>query len=102
MTAEYLTATVAIVLSLIFSYVPGVSSWFGNLSGDIKRLVMLVLLVLTAGVIFGLNCAGYGVDLGVIVSCDKAGGMAFLKILVTAIIANQSAYALSPGSRSRT
>lgn len=102
MTAEYLTAIVAMILSLGFSYIPGLSTWFGGLSGDIKRLIMLGVMVVTAGVIFGLNCAGLGVDLGVVISCDQAGAIALVKLLGVAIIANQSAYAITPRSKSRS
>ncbi len=48
MTTETLSATAAILLSLAFSYLPGLSTAYQGLSSIHKRLVMLALLVLTA------------------------------------------------------
>lgn len=96
MTAESLSLISAAVLSLLFSYVPGLNSWFGGLDGLYKRLIMLVLLVAVAGVSYGTACAGWGGDFGVALSCDKAGAVGLVKALVLAIMANQSTYAISP------
>jgi len=46
MTPELLSSTAAIFLSLLFSYIPGFSSWYDPLSPTLKRLVMLALLLL--------------------------------------------------------
>jgi hypothetical protein len=102
MTAEYLSALVAVILSLGFSYIPGLSAKYGALSGDAKRLIMLGLLAVAAIAIFALNCGGLGVDFGAIVSCDKAGAIALLKLFFTAVIANQATFAMTPASKSRS
>jgi len=101
MSAEYLAGVAGVVLSLIFSYVPGLNAKYAALDGTIKRLIMLGLLVVVAGGAFGLACAGWGVDLKVAVSCDRAGLVGLLQVLSLAVIANQSAYAISPAVGSR-
>ncbi len=54
------------------------------------------LLVLASLAVFGLSCAGWGSDLGVVVACDQAGALGLVKILGIAMIANQATYLISP------
>lgn len=42
MTSDELAAVAGVVLSLAFSYVPGLSGWFDGLRGEYKRLIMEV------------------------------------------------------------
>jgi hypothetical protein len=87
-----------IVLSLLFSYVPGVQDWFGNLDGTRKRLVMLLVCALAASVIYAASCAGLAYQSTI--TCDKQGLMALLQLFAGAVVANQMAYLLisKPGS----
>ena len=101
MTAETLAATAGIVLSLVFSYVPKFSTWYGLKDDPIKRLIMLGALVLVSGVAFGLACSGLASDFGLPLTCDKVGAVALLRAFVVAAIANQTTYALTPYSSSR-
>lgn len=96
MTPELLSSLAGIVLSLLFSYVPGLSTWYARLDTQYKSLSMVVLLLLTAGGVFGLACAGLLAS----VTCDQAGGIQMIKIFVAALIANQAAYILSPQTAS--
>jgi len=48
MSAQLLSAVAGVLLSLLFSYIPGASDWFAALDGTRKRLVMLGALVLVA------------------------------------------------------
>src|SRR3990170_5973119 len=78
MTAEQLAAIAAVVLSLLMSYVPGLSTKFGNLDATTKRLVMaFLLLVITAGAV-GLSCAG--LDQSFI--CSQAGGWQAVQVFI--------------------
>ncbi|MBW1994511.1 MAG: hypothetical protein JRI77_08680 [Deltaproteobacteria bacterium] len=96
MTPEILTAVASIVLSLLFSYVPGLNTWYAQLAKEFKQLAMLGLLVVT-GVTFGLACAGVLYDLfGMAVTCDQAGALGLVRALIFAIVANQGVYKLSP------
>jgi len=76
MTAEMISASAGILLSLVFSYVPGLSDWFNALDGAHKRLVMLAALVLPA--------------------CSQAGLLSLLEALIAALVANQATYMISP------
>ena len=96
MSAESLSLVAGTVLSLTFSYIPGVRNWFIGFDPVIKRLIMLVLLALTAGVIYGLSCLGWGFVWGITLSCDRSGLLGLLEQFVIAIIANQSIFAISP------
>ena len=107
MTAEVLSGIAGALLSVLFSYTPGLRRWFDHLgAGDAeagieedggarKRLVMLGLLVLSAGAIFAGSCAGLPFETPTI-ACDRAGLLELARILGMAIIANQSIYAISP------
>jgi len=87
MTPEELSAIAGIILSVVFSYVPWLRRWFDGLDPDYRRLVMLGLLCLVATGAYFIN---YGLEY------VPAAAWEYIKILIAAIIANQSAYAVSP------
>ena len=93
MNAEQLAMVSGVVLSLGFSYIPGLKGWFEKFEGDQKRLGMLIVLLLTSLGIFGLACTGR-FDLGVVCSVD--GAMDLVEILIVAAVANQAAFQLTP------
>jgi len=92
MTAETLSSVSGVVLSLVFSYVPGLSGWYEKLNGVSKRLVMLVALLAVSGSVFGLSCSGWW-DF---VTCDQSGLTGLIEAFVLALVANQAAYLISP------
>ena len=88
---EVLATVAGIVLSLLFSYIPGLKSWYENLSGDYKSLIMLAaLLVVTLGIL-GLSCIDW-IDA---VACDVTGIKELIWIFVLAAIANQGTYTVT-------
>lgn len=95
MDADTLSLIAGAVLSLAFSYVPGLSGKFDQLAAEYKRLVMLGLVVLTAGVVYGLACADLAGELGLAVACDKAGAVSLVRAVILAMIANQGVYSLT-------
>jgi len=96
LTPELLAGAVAIILSLLFSYIPGLNTWYAGLKDEFKRLLMLGLLVLVAIVVYALACWQLLEDLtGIILTCDRSGLIGMIRILVVAIIANQSVYSIS-------
>ena len=101
MTAEFLAAIVGVLLSLLFSYVPGFGAWFGSRNEDMRRLIMLGFLALIALGAFGLSCVGLAAEFGINITCDQAGAIGLLKAFFAAAIANQTAYQLTPKSKSR-
>jgi hypothetical protein len=97
MSAELLASLAGSVLSLIFSYVPGLKSKYDALSTDYKRLVMGGALVVVAAATYGVSCAGYGAQLGVTIACDADGAVGLVRIVVAALVANQATFTLTKG-----
>ena len=102
MSAESLSLIAGTFLSLIFSYIPGAKDWFMQFEPEVKRLIMLGLILISSAVGFGLSCLGWGFDLGINLSCDQSGLLGLVKQIVIAIIANQSIYAISPHTTTNT
>ncbi len=124
MTAAQLTSISAVALSLAFSYIPGLNRLYDDQTPTVKRLVMLALLILVTAGIFATAsdaivyvaivyvaivcaaiacaaiacaaCTGLGPHFDIQITCDQGGGLGLLQILITALIANQSAYLISP------
>jgi hypothetical protein len=94
MTTELLASIAGIVLSLAFSYLPRLSNWFDKLPPQYKRVCMGGLLVAVAGAVFSLSCGGIVAS----VACDRAGLLGLVKVLIAALIANQSAFLLTKRS----
>jgi hypothetical protein len=92
LTADQLSAISGVVLSLIFSYVPGLKSKFDALDPTQKRVVMLVLLAVVSIAIWLSSCNGWFVY----AVCDQAGLKELITIFVLAMVANQSTFLLSP------
>jgi hypothetical protein len=98
MTANQLSSISAIVLSLVFSYIPRVKNSFDKLEGVYKRLVMLVLLALVTGISFGLSC--WSIFAGIVaIQCSQAGAIGLLSAFVQAVIANQATFLISPQTK---
>jgi hypothetical protein len=93
MSPETLASLAGILLSLLFSYIPGFATWYDPLSPNLKRLIMLALLALVSGGSFALACANWP---DVSATCDQAGAIDLTRAFIAAMIANQTAYALSP------
>jgi len=108
MTATVLSAVAGVILSLLFSYWPGLRDRFKSLGdqedgandGTQKRLVMLGLLLVTTLFALGLSCTSFGVDLlarlNLTLTCDRVGIIDSIVAYGAAAIANQSAYQISP------
>lgn len=93
LTPAVLAAIAGAVLSLLFSYIPGLNTWYAKKQEEIKKLIMALLLLILAGSIFGLQCAGI-LEAGL--SCDQQGAIQLVWIFISAIVANQSVYKLTP------
>jgi hypothetical protein len=92
---QLLSALAGIALSLAFSYIPGLREWFQALTGEWKRVTLLAALLAVSGAIYGLSCAA----IVNAVSCDQAGAIGLAQAFLLALIANQSAYQLTPPGR---
>ena len=95
-------ATLAMIagaaLSLLFSYFPGLNTWFATLEPATKRLVMAGMMLAVAGAVFGLGCAGIVSG----VACSRDGALNLVMIYIMALTANQAAYAVSPEAQGVT
>ncbi len=96
MSAESLSLVAGTILSLAFSYIPGVRSWFLEIDPAIKRLIMLALLAVTSAGVYGLSCLGWGIEWGITLNCDQTGLLGIVRQFIIAVIANQSIYTISP------
>lgn len=96
MTATLLSGIAGVILSLLFSYVPGLNSKFAAQSEESKKLWMLGLLALVAALTFGLSCTKYGAMIGIPFECTDAGAIELIKILAAAVIANQATFSITP------
>ena len=101
MTPTLLSSLAGIALSLIFSYIPGISPRYEALTATYKRLVMLLLLAVVSLGAFGFACLGWlpyfnGGDATVSVTCTQQGGVELLTAFVLALVANQSTYLITP------
>lgn len=92
MTAEQLAALAGTVLSLALSYIPGLSTAYGNLDTTAKRLVMGVLLVAVSVGAFALACGNVIAD----VTCDRGSALGLVSALIAALVANQATFLISP------
>ncbi|HEX6306366.1 MAG TPA: hypothetical protein VFZ76_19355 [Anaerolineales bacterium] len=99
MTSEQLTAVAGALLSLAFSYMPGLRSRYEPLTESAKRLVMLALLVMVAASVYGLACTEWGLLLEIGITCDKPGLLRLVWSLILAIIANQATFLIYPKQR---
>jgi hypothetical protein len=92
-SSELIVSIAGVVLSLLFSYIPGLRTWYAALITETKQLIMLGLLVLVTTAIFVLGC--YGI-LSTGIACDKFGAIALIQMLIVGIVSNQAAYLISP------
>jgi len=95
-TPELLVSIAGIVITLIFSYTPGLRTRFAALQTEYQRLIMLGILVGIVAGIVGLSCAGFAADIGLLVTCNRSGVVNLVSALIIAIMANQSTYSLTP------
>ena len=98
MSAEELSTFAGIILSLICSYFPGVEDKYKTLDGIYKRLVMLLLLLITTASIFALSCWPLTAEY-MPVTCDQEGIKKLVPAFIGALIANQATFLISPRKR---
>lgn len=92
MTVEQLGAIAGVILSLAFSYIPGLRDKYSVLDATKKSLVMLGLLLVAAVAALALSCA----QIVNAVECSQSGATNLLITFFYAAVANQTTYRLSP------
>jgi putative flippase GtrA len=97
MTPEILASVAGVILSLAFSYIPNLRTWFAEKPKEQQQLSMLALMFVVAAASYGLACAGILTELfGVALTCDRSGLLGLIQALIFAIMANQGVYQLTP------
>lgn len=91
LTAEFFVYLAGILLSLGFSYIPKLESWFDGQESKTKALIMLGSLFVVSIGIVGLSCS----NLYVLIECTQAGVTAVVETFIGAAIANQTTYAFT-------
>lgn len=86
-----LAALAGIIISLVFNYVPGASTWYATLTAQAKSLWMLGFLLIACVVLFMASCLGYSSQ----VACSVEGVKSLVPLFVIAAIANQSTYLIT-------
>ena len=96
LTPEMLATIAGAALSLLFSYIPGLNTYFAKLSSEAKRGIMALLLLVVAAAIFALGCANILLS-GV--ACNQQGIIQLVWMFVMALIGNQAAFLISPPTK---
>lgn len=91
---EVLIALAGVVLSIIFTYMPGLRVTFGGLESETKQLIQLILIACIAAIMFGFTCSAFFMVPGV--ECTKQGLITLIIYIFLAAGGNQLAYKLSP------
>ena len=94
MTSIQLASVAGVVLALLLAYIPGLADWFNALANPAKVTWTGLLLVIVAVGAFALTCAGFALDLGLSLACDKVSAIGLVNALIAALIANQGTYML--------
>lgn len=92
-TPASLGAIAGVVISLLFSYIPKLNVLYAELAPEVKQLIMLGVLLATSLVLYFLNCGGI-ISTGI--TCDKNGIVQLITIFISTLIANQSAFTITP------
>lgn len=92
-SSTQLSALAGVLLSLLFSYVPGINERFQKLDSTGKRAIMGALIGVVGVIAFSASCAHF---LLFDVSCDQSGLTGLAINIVFALMANQATYQISP------
>ena len=92
MTDNIIASMAGALLSLLFGYAPGLRPWFEALEPTRKALVMLGLLAVASGGLYGAACY---TPWPVGVTCDEDGFWQLARLFMAALVANQAAYLLA-------
>lgn len=92
--SDLLLAVTGVVISLLFSYFPGLKTWYENQSGK-KALIMLGAILVVSLAYFGLACTPLALKIGIMVACTTDGALTVALAFVKIVIGNQATYLLT-------
>lgn len=90
-----LAGLAGVLLSLLFSYVPGAEDWFSARPPVHKRLIMLGMLILASLLLMAAACTNL-YDVGLL--CNQQGVTDLVRLFLVAFVSNQSTYVMSARS----
>lgn len=91
-TAELVASIAGGLLALGFAYIPKVKDWFDLRTAQEKAGIMALALIVVSVGIFAAGCASL---FNVSIACTQQGAVDLVKILVSALVANQSLYLIA-------
>ena len=95
---EFVWSVVGGLLSLIFTFMPGLNIKYAGLPSNVKSAIMLVLIVAISFILYLLNCYGVIVVIGMV-----CGNIALLVELIWfTALSNQVVYMLTPQPKAVT
>jgi hypothetical protein len=97
LTSDFIAWVAGIVVSLLFSYFPVLNTKFAALTTEAKSGIMIGMMALAGFGIWGAGCAGW-IDANL--ACTTATIPQLVKLIVQALIANQSTFMVSPQTAS--
>ena len=89
-TPDLITMVVGALLSMLFNYFPALNVWYAALKAEVKSGIMIGLLAVASVVIYLLSLYG------IIEVAEPVTWVLVLRTFVLALVANQSAYIISP------
>lgn len=89
-TPDLITMVVGALLSMLFNYFPALNVWYAALKKEVKSGIMIGLLAVASVVIYLLSLYG------IIEVAEPVTWVLVLRTFVLALVANQSAYIISP------
>ena len=87
---EMISGLIAVILSVVFAYVPKLRVWFAGLESRTKSYIMLGLLVVTSVTVYLLA------DYGIILTYQPVTIFTLFQVILTAIATNQGTYMILP------
>ena len=86
---ESLLALLGVIVSLVFSYFPGLRVLFAAQSSEWKSGIMIGMLAVLTAILFGMGCAG-SIHTGL--ACDQTGVWRAVSAFIAALVANQGTW----------
>jgi len=92
-TPDWLVVVAGFLLSLAFSYIPGLNTWYAAKAKEFQKLLMAGLILCVLVIVFVLQCAGLA-NTGM--TCTTQGVLNAIIIYGLALATNQGTYGVSP------
>ena len=93
-SADMLILIAGTVISVLFSYIPHLNTWYASQSEEYKKLFMLGVLVLVTGSIYAMGC--YEILNVQNFVCGRESLLEFVGVLLYTIATNQGVYKITP------